>query len=362
MLPNRIVNTLNLFDICCYDTGSSKLSKNRKIINFIYFVHILLAILLTFFEFRMFIEYYPLLGLSEAFSELLQYSTPLFTYWLIIMDSILHRKSHQHFWESFERIHDQFNCRINYNFRSYFIKFFEFFSVSISIVVIKGVIISFFDFDIECAYAIIFKVVQLRIFYYLFCLEIVHSQLNAIENEVKSIERIRNRLDNRHWYLLCTAESDGFHLFALWRLKRMREYVYCVHQMIDILNTMFGWSHVTAILFCFYLLLTDFNWFFIHFNEFSYMYCIGNEAELNYYLSNFQWALRFSVMTVVFVHWSLLILYIFHSAANCGCKVYFEKLWNKYRHSWFKTAFFNRLNTSFCNWIIYMLVWNLFHR
>lgn len=282
MLPNRVVNTLNFFDICCYDTGSSKLSKNRKIIHFIYLVHILLAILLTFFEFQMFIEYYPLLGLSEAFSELLQYSTPLFTYWLIIMDSILQRKSHQHFWKCFERIHDQFNCRINFNFRGYFIKFFEFFSVSISIVVITGVINGLSHFDIECAYAILFEVVQLRIFYYLFCLEIVHSQLNAIENEVKSIERIQNHFDDRQWYLLCTVESDDYHLFALRRLKQIREYVYCVYKMIDILNTMFGWSHVTAILFCFYLLLTGFNWFYIHFNQFTYMFCIGNEADLIY--------------------------------------------------------------------------------
>lgn len=281
MLPNRIVNILNFFDICCYDTGSSKLSKNRKIIHFIYFVHILLAIVLTFFGFHLLVEYYPLLGLSEAFSELLQYSTPLFTYWLIIMDSILYRKSHQHFWKCFERIHDQFNCRINFNFRGYFIKFVEFFSVSILIVAIRAVINEFFEFHIDFAYAIIFKVVQLRMFYYLFCLEIVHSQLNAIENELKSIERIQNRLDNnRQWYLLCTVESDGYHLFALRRLKRLREHVYCVYQMIDILNTMFGWSHVTAILFCFYLLLTDFNWFYIHYNQFTYMFCIGNEAEL----------------------------------------------------------------------------------
>lgn len=149
MLPKQVVNILNVFDAFGFNSGTSDLSKNLVFIYIVYAIHLLMALVLTLFEFRLMTEYYPLLGLTEAISESLQYSAALNTYWLIILDSILHRKSHQCFWQVLQQIDKYFSCQLNSVIQSYMLKFCVYFMKTISIMVIRLFISSFVDFTVD---------------------------------------------------------------------------------------------------------------------------------------------------------------------------------------------------------------------
>lgn len=263
MLPTRIMCFLTLFDVCGFYTNSSSFAKRRKYIVFVYFVHFIVISFLTIFFFHLIIQFYPVLGITEAISEFLQYSIGLLTYYLIIFDSILYRRKQQHFWNVLRQIYARFQYQAK-TLRSYIIKIVEFFSVTLLIVVVRLSIKSFVDTIIDFAYAVLFKICQLRIFYYIFCLEVIYFQLKIIETELKNIQILSSRSS------IC---------FFQW-LRKHFEHVY---EMVDDLNGSFGWSNVSAISYCFYILLTDLNWFYIHYHDLSHTYCIGK--ILNYYNS-----------------------------------------------------------------------------
>lgn len=84
MLPNQVVNILNFFDACGFNSGTSRLAQNPEATYVVFSIHVSMAVVLTMFEFRLMSEYFGSLGLTEAISESLQY-TGLFTYnpWII---------------------------------------------------------------------------------------------------------------------------------------------------------------------------------------------------------------------------------------------------------------------------------------
>lgn len=271
MLPSRIVCLLTVFDACGFYSGSTFLSKQRKYIFLVYFVHLSMVLFLTLFFCHLMIHFYPKLGVTEAISEFLQYSIGLMTYWLIIFDSFFHRHTHRNFYEILERIYDRFYMS-KFTLRSYVMKIVEYFFITLSIVVIRLAINNFVNTVIDFAYAVLFKICQLRIFYYIFCLEIVHSQLKTIECELKKIQGsvvAMNSIRSR------ASKTSLLYFFELHRLQLIRRHYDCVYQMIGNLNKHFGWSNVASISYCFYLFLTDMNWFYIRHHELSYAYCMG---------------------------------------------------------------------------------------
>lgn len=93
-MSTQISYFLNFFDIFGFNSEFSQLSKHRKTIFTIYSAHIFLAIVLTLFKFYFMFKYYLSLGLIVAINEFLQYFISLFTYWMIIFDSILQCNAH----------------------------------------------------------------------------------------------------------------------------------------------------------------------------------------------------------------------------------------------------------------------------
>lgn len=318
MLPIQIVRILNVFDGCGFNSGSSNLSKNPKSIQLICYAHITIVVILTLFKFYLIVQYYPSLRLTEAISEIVQYSTALNTCWCIVLDNILHQNEHQGFWTVLQQIDTQFCSQSRCNFRNYLIKFIEFFSMKIIIIVVT-MIVSFISLVINTAYFVLFTMCAIRMIYYLFCLEVVHFQLKMIENELKTmqIEHIdsfdeKNSIHKTTRF--CRFESQRFH----W----IRGYFHCVYRMVDFLNKSFGWSQVAGIIFCFSFVLTEFHWIYIHFNDLRLAHRIGKcrtpqilQITINLIFLNF------TATSLVLAHWQLLIVYLFHSAANCSVKV-----------------------------------------
>lgn len=265
MISNQTMLMLNFFDACGFNTGASKLFQYQKFKYFVFLIQILLALLLTIFKFHLLVRYYSALAIMEAISESLQYSTALFTFWLIILDSILHHRDHRRFWATFEKIDECFCHQLDITFRSYFFKAIEFFSVTILALAIR-IRMSDNQLSTDIAYVILFEICLIRIFHFLFCLEVVRFQLQMIENETKTMKNVLNSISIKNQcYLIYISETSNFYFFEQQRLKWIREYFYNIYKMVDLLNKTFGWSQVAAISFCYHLLLTELTWLYLHF-------------------------------------------------------------------------------------------------
>lgn len=253
MLCKVILYFLTFVDILGFNTGSSKFSQRREIINFIYIVHFILATILTFFNFYLFLKYYPLLGIIQAISEFLQYLLAICTYWWIIFDSIIHCHTHRRFWIFFQKIDTIFHRQLNNYFRFFFIKFHIFFLIEILLIMTRYFCKNFSI--VNFAYAYLFRMCQFRIFYYLFCLEVIQFQLNIIQTKLKLLE------------------------YNVSNFKWIREYFHHVYEMLNFLNEIFGWSHVAAIFLCFYLILSQWHWVYLHYLSPGYFMRVGNFAN-----------------------------------------------------------------------------------
>lgn len=254
MLPVKIVRLLNFFDFCGYNTASSKYSHYPNFNKNILLGHITLALILTTFYYYLWTSYLSTQDLLSIIIESLQYLAGLLTYWLIIWDSIAYRLEHQRFW-SILRLIDRCYCgQSRFTFRNYKFKFIEFFSVMILIYIVRCITASWYH--IIWAYLTLFLICNTRSFYYIFCLEVVRFQLEMIEYELRAM---RSLLDSKQ------KRCHRFYSFELRRMKWLHGYFQCIHELLDCLNKIFGWSHVVAIFYTFYLILTGFIWTYMGF-------------------------------------------------------------------------------------------------
>lgn len=99
---------------------------------------------------------------------------------------------------------------------------------------------------------------EIRVFYYIFCIEVLHSQFRNIEHEFRTHE-------------IKIDFSTDLEVF-----KRIRaHYQGTVYQMANLLNEIFGLSQVTGISFCFYIVLTEMNYLLVHYNDLSTVNTLG---------------------------------------------------------------------------------------
>lgn len=249
MLPTKIAYILNFFDCFGYNTGSSTLTRYQKCRYFIQSIHICLAITFTFYKIYMTIEMYYCYHAMDVINLSVQYSSPVYTYWMIILDSIVQRYHHQHFWSIYECIYHRF-CHKSSFVRNFVKKIVAFFVVYVILFIILNAANDFNGGLRGCIYLALIITCEIRIFYYLFCIEIIHFQLKVIEHTAKTIQ-ISTCFEQR-----------------LYKLKWICEYYRNVHRMINLLHNFFGWSNVAIILFCFYTFATYLNWTNAHFYEF----------------------------------------------------------------------------------------------
>lgn len=256
MLLKRIKSVLIFFDISGYNTGASKLSNHRKYSYIINFVHISLAMFFTLFKGYVVFQLKRSIRLIELINQMLQYSTALFTYWFVILDSLLLWREHRHFWSVLDMIDKQLFSQNKFSFRSYAIKCGIFLSVALSSLM---VVLSSHSHSQEVSLDLVFfviyflvKICQVRLIYYLFCLEMIKYQLYAIENELNQ----KKKLDK-----IFQRKIDCV------QLKWLRVYFYCIYKLTNLLNDIFGCSHVAAISLIFYIALTECNWLCSHFQE-----------------------------------------------------------------------------------------------
>lgn len=251
MLPKSITRVLTFFDIFGYNTGSSELSSCRKYLYSINLVHILLGIFFTLFKIHVVVRLQIILRVVEIVNQMLQYSTALFTYWLILLDSMIYWREHRHFWQILEEIDNSFFPQRRISFRTYTLKCVMYIFVATSSFGATAITLLFSE-PIFFVISFLVQIGQVRILYYTYCLEVIQLQLKVIEIE---LEQIKNN----------NLVSD--HNIELLKFKLLREYYHCIHKMTILLNEVFGYSHVAAVALTFYIALTELNWLCSHFEE-----------------------------------------------------------------------------------------------
>lgn len=296
MLSVQKMWIVKFFDCWGGNSGLTNISKNKNICFFIYFLHIVFACLLTTCKYFFVVELLFLIGALETINEMIQYNAGLFTYWLIIVDSIAYRNKFHIFWRIYQEIDNQFCCQ-TMPFRGYMLKFIEFFPISIFLYMMIYATNSFPDSSSVFAILIIINICQLRIFYYLFCVEIVKCQLKIIEQDLIIMKNMLKFTGATRQFPLM-FETSPILPFELNRFKWVRGYYHRTSEMMDLLNEIFGWSQVVAVSFCFYSFATDLNWLFINYGKFS----ITQNA----------------IASVWIVHSHLMIFYLFRDANNCS--------------------------------------------
>lgn len=259
MLPKQIKCILNLFDAFGYNSGSSHLSSKPKVIEFIKYLHISLAILFTLCQINIVIQHSPLMRWIEFFNTMLQLSITSFTYVFIILDTLLQQQKHQQFWKTFQLVDEYFTCQNNFNFKCYIWRCIEYFAVTIVFMVIIFGTTSRISIEIVLIlYMIMIKVCNLRVFYYIFCVEILNFQIKTVDSEYKLITSPRGNT-SIYWH----------------RLTWIRWHHQCIFEMSQLLNEVFGFSNVATISFCFYFLLSNVNWYYTNSNELSIIHVLG---------------------------------------------------------------------------------------
>lgn len=279
MLLNCIGNYLNLFDLCGFNSGITKISSTLRCVCAIFSIQILMAIVFLYMKILLFRYFCETRGFIEAINELIEYSGSVYTFILIICDSFLHRHTQKRFWQFIQHLETNAYPIGTFSFRSYKIKFIEFFTCSISGLIYRllpsSAIIGYQRLHVYCGYMIPVRLCQIRIFYYILCMDIVHLQLKYIKHELHTIDK------------------------ELLKLKQIRDHFQYVHKTVNLLNTMFGWSQVALVACCFFSVFTDLNYAYILF-----LSNITIEADM-FWLG----------------HEILLIIYLFWSANNCSVTV-----------------------------------------
>lgn len=260
MTSKQLNYLIQFFDLLCFKTQFSIKPNSgfRKYIHSI--VQIALAVYFSYLSWTTFDSLLSFLDTLEATNLCIEYIITVVTYWLIIVDSYAHAKGNQIFWSLFRRI-DTMNRNHNlFRFNSFSLKLFEFILFVVLSLGHYGYVSFFFKWNVFLtimSFFVLIHTCQVKMFQYLLYLDLIIKELRTIELELKEMVRI-NRLVNRHYSLPLRSKSK-FKTLELNRFRWIKEYFQIVSKMVERMNEIYGWSHLSGIIFCFAFLLTRSN-------------------------------------------------------------------------------------------------------
>lgn len=258
MFPKYIQFQLYTFNLCgfCPEILAPKIFKrNCRIALFLVHLLILCAnIALTAEYFQNNLNYFDFI---EKANDALKMFSSVIAYAFVIIESYTKRQTQQNFWKTFQCIQENYCYRQRTISRNYYLKFVAFFiyNVFIQYFLLRWSILqnkpNFLKYWF--GYILILTNHQMRVFYYLFYMELLRTELNFVNQELtvivmkdlKGLRRFQNRV---HRSFVCK------------RLIWVREYYRLIFELSCLLNHSFGWSHITSITFSFFLFISDFNW------------------------------------------------------------------------------------------------------
>lgn len=257
MFSKWVVCVLTFFTINGYHSELWPTSTHRKMAPVIFLMHFILGILMTYYLFEFMLWMNVNLKKLNMINEVIEYSIAVMTYWAIIIESYVKRKTQRKFWEYVRAIDQNYAQHNAIILQSYLYKFFEystFYFSALTFFMIKVNNFSNISAPILIARWLLLETCSIRLTYYLFYLELMQFELKVIEKEVlemskSNIYRVRN---------------SQIKQFERHRLMWLRKYYKVVHELVSCVNSVFGWSSPLTFLANFNFLLTDLNWGYYH--------------------------------------------------------------------------------------------------
>lgn len=242
---------LIFYKICGFNPKSFEQSKISLLI---LTIHIIWACYSTYSVTGFLIKRFHKKETLHFVNSFVQFSSALVAYWMIIIESF-DQQNLSRFWCVFRKIDSLYYQKNGLKMQKHLFQFIEYFVAMILFLIILSQDI----LPCNCiwfVYLFLTKLCQNRAFYYLFYVELINCELKNVQKEVMkmvSVWETRKQYEER---------IHLFYDFERHRFKWIREYFRCIHEMVDCVNSAFGWSHVATILFCFHFVLTESNWIY----------------------------------------------------------------------------------------------------
>lgn len=244
MLPTPIKILLNLFDMLGVFTEfppQNCLQKCRYACAGAVFLFVFNATINNY-------NWYTLLSIADQINSNLQVYGGLLTYSIIVIDAIIYRRKHSKFWLQFQECFTLFKLHQTYykwnQIILQFVVLFVIFCINVSIAL---TIISIDDMIELVAVFIVVRMYHIRIIQYVIYVEIIRGNIKMIYLRIIEL-----------------AVSRGKEIEFL---KEIRGIYLNTFDMVDGLNESFGVSQCAVVSFCFFLLLSDTNWSYLHLSE-----------------------------------------------------------------------------------------------
>lgn len=283
MFSKWIYFLLKFFDICGFYTEMDHLKSGSKGSITIFILHIFWALGTIVIVVTFTMHTRALAGvLPYMVNTALQNICGILTYWVIVIESFTQRKNQAKFWHIYQCIRtDQPHHRAHQKayLNAYLIRLMSFFTAMIpNDLYLMYYFLNFVEnyFFFRFTFFFFVTIYQIRIFYYLFHLELIKYELIAIKNALKNVAFVRDFKINSSPIV---HHTNG-RLRGSNRMKPIYKHYSLICELNDCVNQIFGWSHFVTILYCFGLPLTDANWAYTSFAERPVEYISGNLSNL----------------------------------------------------------------------------------
>lgn len=248
------------FDVCGLSTAFRTSENYKRIVRYTSIVHFLLGFIVTI----LLIKYLqrPINDPLGTLNDIIKHIGSLAVYWSTLIEFNTKHCIQNEFWQKIRKIDTLFSSHRHLSMRTYLWKFrICLFTLLFICALYLQEIISKTGTGFVYFWFTHFMLITTylnRVFFYLFCMELIKFELRAIENETKELVRTNQRGPFANAMGKCFVIEK----FQQRRFKWLRDYFQSVYEMCNHLSKMIGWSNVITILFSFQLIATDGLWIY----------------------------------------------------------------------------------------------------
>lgn len=274
MFPNFIIIVLQYFDFCGFCTEhnviSSEKSRSKQSI-LIFVIHIINFIAQFAIIVIRFIMH-PILNFNaiSRMNDYIKYIGVLLSYSGSTIELMCSRRYQRSIWKLFIKNH----CGTNTAFKSNLFHCLRFKCILYFIVNLCASI-RIFSFVIPywqtteapfwCSLYFLFFMHQSKVFFYSFYIDLVINEFKSINNIILSEKNLSFELKEQK------TKKVGRNCE---KVKRIRHNYQSIQSMVDCLNNIFGWSQFITVIYCFSVLVCEFNylyWRIVKLQPFNYL-------------------------------------------------------------------------------------------
>lgn len=260
MYPKWMYILVCYFDLWGLPTEFQTSEYYKRIVRYTSILHFLLGFIVTI----LLVKYLqrPIDDPLGTLNDVIKHGGSLAVYWLTLIELNAKHRMQKEFWQTFKQIDSLFSSHQHLSMRTYVLKFciclIAFLFVCVlylqEIISKTGTEFVYFWFT----HFILIMTYLNRVFYHLFCMELIKNELRNIKNETKELVRANQSGP----FAVAMGRCLVIEEFQLKRFKWLRDYFQSIHGMCDHLSEMIGWSTVVTIIFSFQLIATDGIWIY----------------------------------------------------------------------------------------------------